>query len=139
MARKRISQRSSKFARGLGGEVYGQPLGLITEPLPLSGFDPHDQKPAHWHAPAHPQNPPLAGWQDGPALGRRSLAHDVTEFSEDHGVTGSVDAQSSLGSEECVSSTGGSVECSERPLTSNESRDAFRKRNKPIPKLCGEL
>ena len=110
VAGARISQRGSELVRGPGGDVHGQPFGLVAEPVALLGLDQRDREPAQWSTTADTEDLPLARWQDGPALGCRSAAHDRTEFPQDYGLPGSLDAESSFGSEQSSCSTGGGLE-----------------------------
>jgi len=95
---------------GPGGDVHGQPFGLVAELGPMPGFDQRDRKPAQRSTTADTEDLPLAGREDGPALGRRCPAHDRTKLSQDYGLPGSLDAESRFGSEQSSCSTGGGVE-----------------------------
>ncbi len=86
----------------------------------------HDQrpieKPAQWSAAPYARRLPLAGWEDGPALGHCGSAHDGTEFSQVDGLAGSLDAESHLRRRSRSARKTGGVEWSILlPLTSNDS------------------
>ncbi len=76
-----------------GRSVHGQPPGPVAELVAMPGLDQRDRKPAQRSATANAKGLPLAGWQDGAALGRRRPAHDRAKLSQDDGLPGPLDAE----------------------------------------------
>lgn len=97
MARARISERRGELARRPGRNVHGESIGPAPEPDAVSGLDERDRKSDERCAPAHAARLPVARREDGVALGRRRVADDRKEVSQNHGLQGSVDARSGVG------------------------------------------
>src|SRR5712691_9857102 len=65
MAGAGVSECGDEPAGRAGGDVHGEPFGLVAEPGSVLGDDERYRKPAQWGATADTQDLPVARWQDG--------------------------------------------------------------------------